>query len=308
MVEINIFPTAVLALSGLGLLVILKRFLVRKKINKLRDKVVVITGASSGVGEACAHAFYRCGCKVILCSRRKQELERVKEQLMCLQLKTETHIPIVITLDLEDTDDLPARAIEMLECYGRVDVLINNGGISYRGVARETDIDIDRKVMNINYFGAVALTKALLSSMVYEGSGHIVAVSSIQGRMAIPFRSAYTASKFALQAFCDSLRAEVADSNIAVTVISPSYINTNLSLNAVCSDGSRHGVMDSTTASGMSTEYIAKRILWAVATKEKDVILGPIDHKIAVHLRNLWPSLYFWIMKLRAKKGSKGED
>ncbi|XP_071965597.1 dehydrogenase/reductase SDR family protein 7-like [Antedon mediterranea] len=304
----NVYTTIAAAIGGLGLLMILRRYMLNKKIKKLQSKVVVITGASSGVGEACAHAFYRCGCKVILCSRRRNELERVKEQLMSLQLEIETYTPVVVPLDLENTDDIRVRAIEILECFGRVDVLINNGGISFRGTARETDIDIDKKIMNINYFGAVALTKVLLNSMIFEGSGHIIAVSSIQGRMAIPYRTAYTASKYALQAFFDSLRAEVADNNINVTVVSPSYINTNLSLHAVCSDGSAHGVMDSTTAKGMSSKYVANQIVKAVVTKRKDLMLGPIDHKLAVHLRNLLPSLYFWIMKMRARKGSKGED
>ncbi|XP_049558094.1 dehydrogenase/reductase SDR family member 7B isoform X4 [Orcinus orca] len=147
----------------------------------------------------------------------------------------------MVTFDLTDPGAIVGAAAEILQCFGYVDVLINNAGISYRGTIVDTSLDVDKRVMETNYFGPVALTKALLPSMIRRRQGHVVAISSIQGKISVPFRSAYAASKHATQAFFDCLRAEVEQHDIEVTVISPGYIHTNLSLNAVTADGSNDG-------------------------------------------------------------------
>ncbi|XP_072167849.1 dehydrogenase/reductase SDR family protein 7-like [Diadema setosum] len=296
--------------GSMGLLWLYRRLRSQQRRAALQGKVVLITGASSGVGEECARAFHRLGCKVILCARRVSELERVKNDLMTQKLKqgVEAHIPHIVPLDLEKLDELPAKAKQALDVHGHVDILINNGGLGMRGGVSDTLLPVHQKVMNVNYFGSLVLTTALLPGMISRGCGHIVAVSSIQGRMAIPFRSAYTASKHALQAFCDSLRAEVACHNIHVSVLSPSYIRTSISLNALDGDGSAHAKMDSTIAKGMSASYMADRVVDAVAWQQKDVLVGPFHHKAAVFLRTLLPNLFFWIMKMKAKKGPSGED
>ncbi|XP_049956986.1 dehydrogenase/reductase SDR family protein 7-like isoform X4 [Schistocerca serialis cubense] len=212
---------------------------------RLKEKVVLITGASSGLGEALAHAFYRAGCRVVLAARCEDELRRVKNMLLTTHSvsKTDvTHPPVVLPLDLSDLNALPGRVAKVLEIFGHIDILINNGGISYRGNILTTSIDVDIKLMLINYFGQVALTKAVLPSMIDRQSGHIVSVSSVQGKIAIPYRSAYTASKHAVQAFSDTLRAEVAAHNINVTLVSPGYIHTKLSVNALTGNGEAYGV------------------------------------------------------------------
>ncbi|XP_077980813.1 dehydrogenase/reductase SDR family protein 7-like [Glandiceps talaboti] len=308
---VDLTPAAVLsglAIGGLGLLWLLQRIKRRRNLELLRDKVVWITGASSGVGEACAHEFYKAGAKLILSSRRSTELERVRNDLCALKLNTPTHVPRILPLDLADMQSLEKKPKEAISFHGHIDILINNGGISYRGTAIDTTLDVHKKLMDVNYFGAVTLTKGVLSSMVSSGSGHIVAVSSVQGKMAIPFRTAYTASKHALQAFFDSLRAELCQHNIQVTVISPSYIKTNLSLNAVNPDGTNYGVMDSTIMRGMTPEYVANQILQAVANKQEDIILGPFTHKAAIYLRTLLPAVFNKIMEARAKKGMGSEN
>ncbi|XP_054008597.1 dehydrogenase/reductase SDR family protein 7-like [Hylaeus anthracinus] len=271
----------------------------------LSGKVVIITGASSGLGEALAHVFYNCGCKVILIARRKAELERVKNVLVNTHHTIPTHPPTILPLDITDINSLQSEVRKIIEIYGKVDILINNAGISYRGEVVNTNVDVDIKVMLTNYFAQIALAKAVLPFMVKLQSGHIVCISSVQGKISIPYRSAYAASKHALEAWCDSCRAELANQNIKVTVISPGYVRTALSLNALTGNGQLYGVMDKTTEEGYSPEYVADCTLKAILKEEKDVLIAPVTPRLAVYLRTLCPSLYFWIMQKRAQKSEK---
>ncbi|XP_051905095.1 dehydrogenase/reductase SDR family member 7B isoform X2 [Hippocampus zosterae] len=209
----------------------------------LQDAVVVITGASSGLGKECARVFYGAGARLVLCGRDAGRLQQVVEELITStrDKRQQTHVPSTVIFDLSDTHLMDRVAEDILKCYGRVDVLINNAGISYRGHILDTQLSVQRDVMETNYFGPVALTQALLPSMVRQHTGHIVVISSVQGKIAIPYRSAYAASKHATQAYFDCLRAEVERYGLFVTVISPGYIRTNLSANAVTGDGSKYG-------------------------------------------------------------------
>ncbi|XP_035734484.1 dehydrogenase/reductase SDR family protein 7-like [Vespa mandarinia] len=277
----------------------------KKQKAMLNNKVVMITGASSGLGEALAHVFYSCGCRLILIARRGAELERVKNTLLEKHCTVPTHPPVILSLDLTDINSLQSKVSKVLKIHGKIDILINNAGISYRGEVINTNVDVDIKVMLINYFAQIALTKAVLPTMLQQQNGHIVCISSVQGKISIPHRSSYAASKYALQAWCDSSRAELAEHNIKVTVISPGYIKTALSLNALTGTGETYGVMDQTTEQGYSPKYVAKKVLQAVLKKEKDVIIATIIPKCGILLRFLCPSLYFWLMEKRAKKFTK---
>ncbi|XP_055597333.1 dehydrogenase/reductase SDR family protein 7-like [Uranotaenia lowii] len=272
----------------------------------LPGKVVLITGASSGLGESLAHTFFLAGCKVVLAARRKEELDRVRKDLLALHTTVVTHSPVVIPLDLSDIQSINDKVKEILEIHGQIDILINNAGISVRSDCLSTTLDVDIKVMLINYFGTVALTKACLPSMIQRKDGRIVCISSIQGKLSIPFRSAYSASKHALQAFCDSLRAELAEHDVKVTVISPGYIKTALSLNALTGSGVQYGKMDETTATGASPDVVAKRILKAILRDEEDVTITGMAPKLAYWIRHISPPLYFWIMARRARKIDDG--
>uniref|UniRef100_A0A4X1TGY0 Dehydrogenase/reductase SDR family member 7B n=1 Tax=Sus scrofa TaxID=9823 RepID=A0A4X1TGY0_PIG len=157
----------------------------------VRDAVVVITGATSGLGRECARAFSAAGARLVLCGRNAEALEELSRELAASPAaKVQTHKPHTVTFDLADPGAIVGAAAEILRCFGHVDVLINNAGISYRGAVVDTSLDVDKRVMETNYFGPVALTKALLPSMIRRRQGHIVAISSIQGRISIPFRSA----------------------------------------------------------------------------------------------------------------------
>ncbi|XP_058415468.1 dehydrogenase/reductase SDR family member 7B isoform X2 [Diceros bicornis minor] len=275
----------------------------------LRNAVVVITGATSGLGRECAKVFYAAGAKLVLCGRNREALEELTKELAASQAtKVQTHKPYTVTFDLAEPGAIVAATAEILQCFGYVDVLINNAGISYRGAIVDTTADVDKRVMETNYFGPVALTKALLPSMIKRRQGHVVAISSIQGKISIPFRSAYAASKHATQAFFDCLRAEVEQYEVEVTVISPGYIHTSLSVNAITADGSKYGVMDETTAQGRSPVEVARDVLAAVGKKKKDVILADLLPSLAVYLRTLAPGLFFSLMASRARKERKSKN
>lgn len=273
--------------------------------NSLPNKVVLITGASSGLGEALAHVFYSTGCKLILSSRRVEELERVKNDLLQIEAIGLTHAPMILPLDLTDINSLPGKVNQVLAAYGHIDILVNNGGVSIRSNVVDTNVDVDIKIMLTNYFGTIALTKAVLPSMIARKEGRILCIGSVQGKFAIPQRASYSASKHALQAFCDSLRAEVDEHNVKVTLISPGYISTNFSVNALTGTGNAYAKMDESTAHGADPIEMAKYILQAVLKDKKDVIICGLAPRLAYYIRYLIPALYFKIMSLRAQKLSK---
>lgn len=291
--------------ASMGLLLFYRLLLRLRKTADLRDAVVVITGASSGLGKELAKVFHSAGARVVLCGRDASRLQQVVEELTTKSPQTPsklTHTPKMVIFDLADVNTVGRAAEEILACYGHVDVLINNAGISYRGNIVDTKVSVQRDVMETNYFGPVALTQALLPSMIQRHSGHIVVISSVQGKIAIPHRSAYSASKHATQAFFDCLRAEIDQYEIPVTVISPGYIRTNLSINAVTEDGTKHGVLDKSTAEGWDPKDMAQSVFRAVSLRSKDVVLAGPTPTIAIYLRTLCPALFFKIMAARACK------
>ena len=232
-------------------------------MGKLTGKVIWITGASSGIGEALAYQLSKKDTKLILSSRRVKELERVKERCK------ESEDICVLPLDLAESDSLPSKVQEALDYFGHVDILINNGGISQRSLIKDTLLEVDRRVMEVNYFGTVALTKALLPSMIERQSGHIAVVTSAVGIVTTRFRSGYAAAKHALHGFFDTLRIEHYDDNIKVTLILPGFIHTDVSKNALTGDGKPQNKTDETTAGGMAPDACAKRIIHAIE-KEKE--------------------------------------
>ncbi|XP_070618031.1 dehydrogenase/reductase SDR family member 7B-like isoform X2 [Erythrolamprus reginae] len=299
-----------LLFSGAGIFTLLRLIRRRRARAYLKDAVVVITGATSGLGKECAKAFHAAGSQLVLCGRSRERLQDVLQELSAgaepFKNGRKHH---TVVFDLSDIKAVVSAAKEILSCVDHVDILINNAGISYRGCITETAIEVDRRVMETNYFGPVALTKALLPAMIQRRKGHIVAISSLQGKISIPFRSAYAASKHATQAFFDCLRAEVERFNIDVTVISPGYIQTNLSLNAVTADGSQYGVMDQTIREGKVATEVAQLVLDAVGEKRKDVLVAAgFVPGLAVYLRPLCSTLFFSLMARRARKEMKDKS
>jgi len=248
-------------------------------------KVVWITGASSGIGEALAYAFSRSGARLVLSSRSVARLNEVKDRCASPDLH------MVLPLDLLDSSDPGAKVGSVLERFGRIDILVNSGGISQRSLVCETGLDTDRRIMETNFFGTVALTKAVLPSMLERRSGHVVVVSSLVGKFGTPLRSAYSASKHALHGFFDSLRAEVCDKGILVTVVCPGFIKTNISINALTADGSCHGSMDDAQAAGMTADVCAEKMLKAIDAGKEEVFIGGKE-LLGVYLKRFAPGIF----------------
>ncbi len=235
--------------------------------DRFTGKTVWITGASSGIGEALAIAWSREGARVVLSARNAAELERVRG--LCANPDHHRVVP----LDLADSEAI----VNAAKSVGEVDILVHSGGVSQRSLVAETPIAIDRAIMEINYFGTVALTKAVLPSMLARKSGHIVPISSVIGYVGIPTRSAYAASKHALHGFFDALRAENAKDGIRVTIVCPGYVRTKVSENALRADGTRHGQLDETHKKAMLPEQVAPKILDAVAKGKEEIRVGGIE-------------------------------
>jgi len=272
------------------------------KQRALEGKVVLLTGASSGIGESLARLLYTSGCRIILASRRVNELERVKSELLRLKTFGTVHVPAIVELDLADLDSIPISAQRAIQVYGHIDILINNAGMSYRGTVLDTKIKVDQRIMTVNYFGPLELTRRILHSMVRRKTGHIVFVSSVQGKIGIPYRSAYAASKHAVQALADSLRAEGSTSGLEVTVVSPGYVQTQLSMNALSGSGEQYGRMDAATAAGHSPDFVSGRIVKAIINCEKEVTIANAMPRAAMFLRHFWPEAFFRLMASRAVK------
>ncbi len=253
-------------------------------IVRFKHKIVWITGASSGIGEALALAFAREGARLVLSSRRPAELERVRAACA----RPESHL--VVPLDLARTATLAAAVAEVERWGGPVDVLVNNGGVSQRSMAAETTAEVERALMEVNYFGQVALTKAVLPSMLARRGGHIVVVSSVMGYVGTPGRSSYAAAKHALHGYFDSLRAEVWRQGIKVTLACPGYVRTAVSANAFGADGQRHGVTDATHQRGIDPAKCARVIVDAVARGREEVAVGGPE-VYAIYLKRWLPWL-----------------
>jgi len=252
---------------------------------KFQDQVVWITGASSGIGEALAYAFARAGARLVLSARRAEELERVRRAC----LRPEAHL--VVPLDLTRSDTFPAIAADVLRRCGGIDILVNNGGVSQRGLAVETALAVERQIMEIDYFGTVALTKAVLPAMRARRRGHVVVVSSVMGYVGTPMRSSYAAAKHALHGYFDSLRAEVWREGIKVTIACPGYVRTAVSDNALTASGARQARTDRTQARGIAPERCAAAILRAVAHGREEVVVGGPEIW-GIWLRRFFPRLF----------------
>ena len=262
-------------------------------MSKLENKVVWITGASSGIGEALALAFSNEGAKVVLSARNENELQRVANNC-----KAET---LILPLDLEDQNEFKLKAEKVNSYFGAIDFLINNGGISQRSNAIETSMEVDRKLMEVNYFGAVALTKAVLPYMQKQKSGHLISISSLSGKFGFFLRSAYSASKFALVGFYESLRLEEQKNNIKVSIVFPGFILTKISQNALSGSGEKHGKLDNNQKGGISAEKCAKDIIKGIKKNKHEIISGGTE-KWGVLLHRLFPKLFYKILK--NKKGN----
>lgn len=251
---------------------------------KFKDKVVLITGATSGIGEACAEVFGREGAKLTITGRNPEKLENTVSKL-----RSQGFEVLPILADAGSEADNQRMAEETLSHFGQIDILINNAGISMRALFQDLDLDVFRKVMDTNFWGTVYATKFCLPAIL-KSKGSIIGISSINGYRGTPARTAYTASKYAMNGFFESLRTEVMKKGVHVLVVAPGFTASNIRNTALTADGSSQGESPRDEAKMMTSEEVAEHILKATIKRKRDIVLTP-QGKLAVFLNKWMPGI-----------------
>lgn len=255
------------------------------------SQTIWITGASSGIGEALAKAYSKKDARLILSARRAAELERVAG--LCEGPSENIKI---LPLDLANESELPEKTALATSFWDGIDIIINNGGISQRALAIESNPETIRKIMEVNFFGSVFLTQAILPHMVERKSGHIVVVSSVMGKFGTKYRSAYAASKHAVHGWFDCLRQEMYEHNVDITLVCPGYIRTNISLNALTADGSTFNQIGEAHKKAMSADTFAAKLIPQLDKRKDEVYIGGKEI-LAVYLKRFTPRLLNRILR-----------
>ena len=254
-----------------------------------KDKVVWITGASSGLGEAMANEFAAGGSKLVLSARRQEELERVKKE--CSKIIPADNI-LLFKQDVTALSGIDVVIGEIIKKFGHIDILVNNAGVSQRSFILDTPEEVERRIMEINFFGPVILTKAVLPYMRKQNSGQIVVISSLMGKFGYYRRSSYCASKHALHGYFEALRMEEKEHNIYVSIICPGFVHTNVSFNAITESGNGFGKLDEGQANGMKPDVCARKILKAVRNKKVETFMGGSE-LTAIYAKRFFPTFFF---------------
>lgn len=263
-------------------------------MKSINGKIVWITGASSGIGEALAYELARKNCKLILSARNIEALEAVKSKCATTEVA-------VLPFDLADFDCAKENAEKAIAAFGKIDILINNGGISQRSLIAETDFEVDKKLMDVDYLGTIAVTKALLPHFIKNKSGHFVTITSVMGKFGSPYRSGYCAAKHALHGFFDVLRMEHYKDFLNVTLICPGFIQTNVAKNALTGDGSKQNKESEATKNGMPVAVFAKKLIKAVESNKFEVYIGGKE-VLGVYWKRLFPKfLHFFVLRSKVK-------
>lgn len=259
-------------------------------MKSISGQVIWITGASSGIGEALAYELSTMGNTLILSARNKERLTEVKARC---KNSAKAHI---LPMDLKDFSAMPTLVSQAIEATGPIDILINNAGISQRSLIADTHFDVYKKLIDINYLGTIALSKAVLPYFIAQQKGHFVTITSLMGRFGSPLRSGYCGAKHGLHGFFDVLRMEHEKDNVDVTLVCPGFIKTNVAKNALTADGSPQNVNDHATSKGMEVQIFAKKMISAVAKKKFEVNIG--GKEIAgVYLKRFFPKWLHYVVQ-----------
>jgi short-subunit dehydrogenase len=261
----------------------------------LKDKIIWITGASSGIGEALAYACAAEGAKLVLSARREQELQRVAKAC-----KLPEENILVLPLDLEDTSMVQEKANAVLDKFGRIDVLVNNSGMGHRTKAVNTSTEIDRRIMEVNFFGTINLSKVVARIMQKQKSGKIAVITSIMGKYGLPLYSTYSASKHALYGYFESMRQELYKDNVQVILIAPGFINTDVSTKLLTEEGKEYGVKSDAQEKGMKPADCARRIVRALKSSKDHKYVGGYEI-FSVFVKQYFPRLFYKLMRKMTK-------
>lgn len=265
----------------------------KKKMNKLKDKVVWITGASSGIGEGLAYELATKNCKLILSARNVEALEKVKA--VCASSVA------VLPFDLADFDAVSVNVEKAIGIFGKIDLLILNGGVSQRSLIVETDFSVDKKLVEIDYLGNVALAKAILPHFIQNRSGHYSVVTSLMGKFGSPYRSGYCGAKHALHGFFDVMRMEHQKDGIHVTMICPGFIQTNVAKNALTGNGSKQNEDDQATKNGMPVAVFAKKMIRAIEKNKFETYIGGKEI-LGVFMKRFFPTfLHYFVLRSKVR-------
>lgn len=253
---------------------------------KFENKVVWITGSSSGIGEHTAYEFAREGASLILTALEADLLEKVCAR--CQELGSPK--AVALPFDLSQKDQVADLADKAWNTFGHIDVFYNNAGISQRGKTAETEMRVINKVMDINYFAPVIMTKVILPRMIERGGGQLVVTTSINGRFGFPLRCAYSSSKHALYGFFETIQAEYFNEGIRVTIVCPGRVQTKISFYALEKDGKQHAKLDAGQAGGCTPEEAGHKIVKAVYRKKREVLVGRTE-LLMVYIKRFFPGL-----------------
>lgn len=273
-----------------------------KPEDKLRGKVVWITGASSGIGEHLAYQLAKCGCNLVLSARRKEELERVKERCNVLAKERSLAIDVLVhPLDITNFSAHKDHTQAVFLYFERIDILVNNSGRSQRSLVLDTaKIDVDQAMLDVNVIGPISLTKAVLPQMIKQKSGQIIVTSSIAGKVGSPGQATYSATKFAIQGYFNTLRMEVHEHNIGVTLVCPGPVQTNVVANAFTEDVNKQFKEKATVthdSKRMLPARCAQLMAIAIANRLDEVWISPNPVLLFVYISQYCPTLYDWFAK-----------
>lgn len=250
---------------------------------KIDGKTIWITGASSGIGEALTYHLEKRNCKLILSSRNEDQLKQVKSNC-----KNQENIQ-VLPIDLCNYQEMQTKTEKAIAAFGNIDILINNAGLSQRSLIVNTNIEVYKKLMDVNYIGTVAISKALLPYFIANKNGKFVTISSLMGKFSSPYRSGYCGAKHALHGFFDALRLEHEKDGIGVTMICPGFVNTNVAQNALTGDGTAQNQQDEATENGLDVSVFANKMIRAIEKEKYEAYIGGKE-RMAAYLR-IFPKL-----------------
>jgi dehydrogenase/reductase SDR family member 7B len=256
---------------------------------KFVGKTFWITGAASGMGRSLAIEMASQKVRLIISDRDQDGLNQT-----ATEIEAKGSFAVIEILDMSDSKAIFETANRLIEEGEIISGLYQFAGISQRSLVAETPLENDRKIMEINFFGVIALTKAILPHMINNGGGQLAVTSSLVGKFGFPYRSAYSASKHAIHGFFESLLAENSKNNIKVSILIPGRVQTNISRFAITKDGKEHGKLDDGQANGISAEKAAKLILSGLKREKKEIWVGGSE-MLMLHIRKFLPRLYYYL-------------
>lgn len=264
------------------------------------NAVVWITGASSGIGAALATQLAGRGCSLVLSSRDSAALSRVRDT--CIERGAASDRIMILPLDVLDFDAMAEKAAAVVERFGRIDLLLNNAGVSQRSACVDTDFEVYRQMLDINVLGPIALTKAVLPIMLRQGHGTLAVTASVAGKVGAPLRTGYCAAKHAVMGFFDALRTEIGPAGLQVVTITPGFIRTNVAKNALNARGQATGTSDDDIEGGMSADDCAAAIIEGFAAGTAEIAVGEGPEMALLQLKREDPEATFRMLEEMAVK------